>query len=76
MVIEQKGVCAICKMPNAWNRREGEILVIDHNHATGRIRGLLCHGCNQALGLFRDNILVLEAAIKYLKQDEQSDQSS
>lgn len=56
----QNGVCAICEKPSK--------LVIDHDHATGAFRGLLCNGCNGALGVFCDDIATLERAIKYLKR--------
>jgi len=74
MLAKQNGVCAICGGDGAWNRRE-DLLVVDHCHETKEIRGLLCHACNQGLGLFRDNPKTLLAAIEYLevKQDEQSD---
>ena len=42
-------------------------LVVDHCHATGTVRGLLCHNCNRALGLLHDNTEVLLNAIKYLE---------
>lgn len=42
-------------------------LVVDHCHKTGRIRGLLCHNCNRALGLLQDDVGVLRKAIGYLK---------
>lgn len=42
---------------------------IDHDHASNRIRGLLCNECNVGLGNFRDNILFLENAIIYLKNN-------
>ena len=41
-------------------------LEIDHNHITGKIRGLLCGLCNKGLGLFRDNSGLLERAMNYL----------
>ena len=44
--------------------------VIDHCHETGRIRGVLCSGCNLGLGHFTDSITKLEDAIKYLKNNE------
>ncbi len=52
--------CAIC---NSTDR-----LSIDHCHKTGEVRGLLCSKCNSGIGLFRDKIDLLEAAIHYLKQ--------
>jgi hypothetical protein len=47
MLREQGGVCAICAEPpgGRWNR-----LAVDHDHATGRVRGLLCTTCNTMLG--------------------------
>ena len=47
MLDEQGGVCAICR------RREGnKYLAVDHSHITGCVRGLLCTGCNVAVGFF------------------------
>ena len=54
----QKGRCAICQSEDR--------LVIDHDHDTGAVRGLLCHGCNVGLGFFRDDPSRLEGAIAYL----------
>lgn len=43
-------------------------LVVDHDHTTGKVRGLLCHNCNRALGLLQDNKSYLQSAINYLKK--------
>lgn len=43
-------------------------LVIDHDHITGAIRGLLCNHCNSGLGFFKDNTDSLFTAIKYLRR--------
>ena len=51
--------CSICG-------REDK-MVVDHDHLSGNVRGLLCNHCNRGLGHFRDNIGFLESAIKYLK---------
>ncbi len=59
LVIKQKNKCSIC--PNEGN------LVVDHSHITGKIRGLLCSTCNVGLGMFKENIELLEASIRYLK---------
>lgn len=56
--------CAIC---NSEETRDGK-LAIDHCHSTGKFRGMLCHKCNMALGLFGDDIEVMSNAIEYLKQ--------
>ena len=58
----QIGCCAICK--GKCTRR----FAVDHDHNTGKIRGLLCNKCNRGLGLFLDNPNYLEAAAKYIKQ--------
>jgi formate dehydrogenase maturation protein FdhE len=59
MFKEQQGACAICG-------RTDVALVVDHNHTTGRVRGLLCSGCNHGLGRFKDNIVLLISAMDYL----------
>jgi hypothetical protein len=56
---DQNGLCAVCKFPHAE-------LHIDHDHETGRIRGLLCNKCNLGIGFMRDDPEVLQAAINYL----------
>ena len=66
MFIEQGGSCAIC------GTHQGELkkrLHVDHCHDTGKVRGLLCDGCNIALGRFKDNLDILHNAIKYLEQE-------
>ena len=59
MVLEQEGLCAICK-------EQPERLVIDHCHDTGKVRGLLCLKCNSGIGLLRDSASVVENALTYL----------
>jgi hypothetical protein len=61
MVVEQNNKCGICK-------KIMKEPCVDHDHATGEIRGLLCYNCNAAIGLFEDNPLTLMAAIKYLEE--------
>lgn len=57
----QNGLCAICGNPPS-----GKILVIDHDHSTGKLRKLLCYKCNNGLGAFSDNPQLLQKAISYL----------
>lgn len=60
----QGGVCGICQCsaPATGPQR----LVVDHDHVTGRVRGLLCRGCNVGLGNLKDERSLLRSAIKYL----------
>lgn len=60
----QLGLCAICGQPEP---RDDGNLCVDHNHATGEVRGLLCHNCNKSLGLMNDDYTRLRAAAYYLK---------
>lgn len=64
MLESQENKCAICKSEN-WGRPSPNI---DHCHNSLKVRGLLCNNCNRALGLFKDNIEVLENARKYLER--------
>ena len=60
---EQNYRCLICEGDN-----KGWHLAIDHDHNTGKVRGLLCNTCNRALGLFGENCVRLKKAIEYLKR--------
>lgn len=60
MLVEQDGLCAIC--------REAPAEHVDHDHATLRVRGLLCFNCNGALGQFRDRTDLMLRAVGYLRQ--------
>lgn len=64
---EQKNVCAICSQPESskW-RGKVRYLSVDHCHKTGKIRGLLCSGCNTAIGLLKDSTNVIARAYLYL----------
>jgi len=48
-------------------------LSVDHCHATGRIRGLLCAKCNQAIGLMKDNPIFLRRAADYVERHARPD---
>ena len=69
MFSKQNGLCFICGNPETVRTTGGQIrrLSIDHDHATGKIRQLLCDACNHGLGHFHDNIIVMERAIQYIK---------
>lgn len=60
---KQQGVCAICKLPCAT----GKSLSVDHDHHTGKVRGLLCMMCNTAIGKLGDSVELLKNAIEYLE---------
>ncbi len=47
---------------------EVKVLHVDHNHKTGKVRGLLCYNCNNGIGRFKEDIETLEKAIEYLKK--------
>ncbi len=63
MVEEQGGKCAICQDPPSgikpWH--------VDHDHSSGKVRGILCHSCNTALGNFNDDSENLQRALDYLR---------
>ena len=61
----QGGVCAICLQPAA------RALDVDHHHDSGTVRGLLCNKHNRALGLFGEDIGLLQEAIRYLEKHQQ-----
>lgn len=73
MLAEQNGVCAICKQPERATIKGGGLrpLAVDHCHKTGKVRGLLCMHCNQALGKFNDNPGILASAISYLLKHQE-----
>lgn len=63
----QEGKCAICGTMTPSSHREDIIhFCVDHDHATGKARGLLCVECNVGLGGFKDNHESLARAIEYL----------
>lgn len=68
---KQDNKCAICGMKetikNKWGLKQ---LAIDHNHETGKVRGLLCDRCNRGLGYFKENTDSLLKAILYLRRNK------
>jgi hypothetical protein len=65
LYLAQNYRCAICGVEQTQGKRR---FGVDHDHVTGKVRGLLCHYCNAMLGHGRDRIELLEAAIEYLKR--------
>jgi len=62
MMDAQDGRCKICQIP--------DVLVIDHDHKTGAVRGLICQPCNLGLGAFKDKERSLLEAIQYLRESK------
>lgn len=73
MLDAQGGVCAICGEPETTKHKKGTVrqLSVDHNHKTGKVRGLLCHNCNCGIGRLKDDIEKLRKAIAYLESHEE-----
>lgn len=69
---DQNSVCFLClnvetrKHKNTITQR----LSIDHDHKTGKIRGLLCNNCNRGIGLLQDNSEILKRAVFYLERSK------
>lgn len=68
LLTQQNGLCAIC---GALER-----LVVDHDHETGTVRGLLCAPCNKGIGHLRDDPNVLASALAYLLQSGEGSEAS
>lgn len=67
MFLAQKGCCAICDKPETATRKGKPIaLAVDHHHATGTVRQLLCAACNKLIGLAEERRDVLLSAVRYL----------
>jgi hypothetical protein len=73
MLSVQNSACAVCgdvvdvASNGGLPAIEGHALVVDHNHKTGNVRGLLCRECNLGIGYFKDDPVRLQWAIKYLE---------
>ena len=66
MLEQQDYKCACCGVDNKNAGIKG--LVVDHNHTTGKIRQLLCHQCNTALGLLKEDINIINNLLKYIRK--------
>lgn len=74
MWTSQAGLCKLCsiemKRPALTRGQALDVVAIDHCHTTGKVRGLLCNGCNKGLGLLNDDVNLLKRAINYLGDNE------
>ena len=64
MFVSQNGMCAICGK-RFTNRKD---IQVDHDHLTGKVRQLLCNGCNSGIGLLQENTSILLKAVEYLNK--------
>lgn len=62
---DANGICAVCNREGLHHHKR---LVIDHDHETGAVRGLICSRCNSAIGFLGDNIDNVENLLLYLKK--------
>lgn len=68
---EQGGRCAICQSPYpGGNGYDNYSLVVDHDHSTGKVRGLLCRNCNAGLGLLGDTAERIATALEYIRRSQ------
>lgn len=65
MFMDQRGCCAICEEHQSNFKKT---LAVDHDHANGKVRGLLCDGCNMGIGKLKDSIDLLNKASAYLSK--------
>ena len=63
LAIDRISTCKICDTKT--------IVVVDHCHTTGKVRGYLCYSCNTVLGLAKDNVDILKSAINYLESNKE-----
>lgn len=61
LAVNQEGKCAICETETQ--------LCVDHNHTSGKVRGLICRKCNAGLGLFKDSTVNLTRAVAYIREE-------
>ncbi len=64
LLSKSNNLCMICSSPP-----KTKSLHIDHDHKTGKVRGLLCHGCNTAIGLLKEDIEIMKKAIQYIQEN-------
>jgi len=76
LLAAQHNVCTACGLPETGvdpRTQQPHYLVVDHDHRTGRIRGLLCSACNVALGLLQEDPVRIQALLAYTERCRQTD---
>jgi nitrate/TMAO reductase-like tetraheme cytochrome c subunit len=73
MARQQSNRCAVCEeaITPEYTGSTDTTAHVDHNHRTGKVRGLLCHHCNKAIGHFKESTKIMQNAISYLRQFEE-----
>lgn len=71
MLVRQSGACAICGSTDSG--AAGKSFSVDHCHESGKVRSLLCRGCNIGVGHFKDDPELLEAAARYIRSHQQGE---
>ena len=66
---DQLGRCKICGEPPTMLTRQSSVLHVDHNHITGKVRGLLCQRCNIVVGVLEKQQTILTKALFYLEKN-------
>lgn len=70
LLVSQEDGCAICGRSSSGSS-QFKRLVVDHDHTTGKVRGLLCDPCNRGIGLLQDDPSVIQKAIDYLNKHKE-----
>lgn len=69
-----RGRCGICgcemKRPTGTRGQALDVVAVDHNHTTGKVRGLLCNACNKGIGLLKEDVNILYEAIKWVEMEK------
>lgn len=66
LLVKHDSNCHVCHKPSFGR------LIVDHDHVTGQIRGLLCHGCNLGIGHLQDDPEVMASALDYVRKGRQN----
>lgn len=70
LLVAQRNCCAICETPFALIK----LTHTDHDHVSGKVRGILCQRCNVGLGMLRDDVAILNKAIKYVEAAKETNE--